>query len=263
MMPNLSRKGFLRTALAAGVAPMVLPPLRLYGAADAIRVLILTGANNHDWRATTEALKAVLAENPRFAVSVTETPWDMKPADLAGYDVLLSNWNTFGKTGEDIRRHEWGDAMKAAFLDWFKGGGGFFVLHSGSCLFYDWDDFQRLAAGAWGDGTFHPHNQTFTLNIADTAHPVTRGMADFETFDEPWQRVTNPNPNRRVLVSGIVSKEGKGSGEAEPFAFATETGKGRCFTLLLGHDARMILGSPGCRKLILRGTEWAATGEVR
>ncbi|MCL1921721.1 MAG: ThuA domain-containing protein [Kiritimatiellaeota bacterium] len=231
--------------------------------ADKIRVLILSGANNHDWKSTTAALRTTLAANPRFAVSVTETPWAMKPADLAGYDVLISNWNTFGMKPEDVKKHEWNDEMKAAFLAWFTNGGGFFVLHSGSCIFYDWDDFQRLAGGAWGEGTFHPHNQKFTLNIIDKEHPVTKGMTDFETFDEPWQKLTNPNPKRRVLVSGIVSKENKGSGEPEPFVFVTETGKGRNFTLMLGHDAQTILSSLGCKKLILRGTEWAATGAVK
>jgi type 1 glutamine amidotransferase len=231
--------------------------------ADKVRVLILTGANNHDWKATTAALKTAFAANPRFAVTVTETPWGMNPADLANYDVLISNWNTFGKKDEERKQYEWDGAMKAAFLKWFKDGGGFFVLHAGSSMFYDWDDFQKLTAGAWGAETFHPHNQTFTLNIVDKEHPITKGMADFSTFDEPWQKISNPNPQRHVLISGVVSKENKGSGEAEPFAFVTHTGKGRCFTLLLGHDGQMIANSPECKKLILRGTEWAATGTVK
>ena len=242
-------------------APAV-PPVAI-NPADRVRVLILTGSNNHDWKTTTEALKTVLAANPRFAVSVTETPWSMKPADLAAYDVLFSNWNTWDKKDEERKQYEWNAEMKAAFLKWFTDGGGFFVLHAGSSMFYDWDEYQKLTAGTWGAETFHPHNQKFTLNIADTAHPITKGMTDFETFDEPWQKISNPNPNRHVLVSGVVSKENKGSGEVEPFAFVTETGKGCCFTLLLGHDAQMILNSPGCRTLILRGTEWAATGAVK
>ena len=232
-------------------------------ATDRIRVLILTGANNHDWKSTTEVLKTAFAADPRFAVTVTEKPWDMKPADLANYDVLLSNWNTFGKKEDERKQYEWNDEMKAAFLRWFKNGGGFFVLHAGSSMFYDWSEYQMLTAGTWGEGTFHPHNQTFALNIVDKEHPVTKGMTDFETFDEPWQKISNPNPNRHVLVSGIVSKENKGSGEVEPFVFITETEKGRCITLLLGHDAQMIQNSPSCKKLILRGTEWAATGAVK
>ena len=224
-----------------------------------IRVLLLSGANNHNWQATTAALKAIFAESPKFFVTVTEKPWEMKPADLAGYDLIFSNWNTFGK-GKDAP--EWSAEMKAAFMAWIKKGGGFVVMHAGGCLFYDSEEFQALTGGAWEKGTFHPHMQNFTVNIADKEHPVTRGMKDFETFDEPWQKTGNRNPNRHVLVSGVVSKENKGSGEPEPFAWVTEVGKGRCFNLVLGHDVKA-LGNAGCRTLILRGAEWAATGEVR
>jgi len=241
----------------------VAAPPAAVDAADKIRVLVLSGANNHNWKETTKALQTVLAANPRLAVTVTETPWGMKPADLANYDVLLSNWNTWDKKEEERKQYEWDGAMKTAFLAWINNGGGFFVLHSGSSMFYDWDEYQKLTAGAWGPETFHPHNQTFTLNIVDKEHPITKGMTDFQTFDEPWQKISNPNPKRHVLISGVVSKENKGSGEVEPFAFVTESGKGRCFTLMLGHDAQMILNSPNCKKLILRGTEWAATGVVR
>ena len=224
-----------------------------------LRVLLLTGANNHNWQATTAALKEIFAESPKFFVTVNEKPWEMKPSDLASCDLIFSNWNTFGK-GKDAP--EWSAEMKAAFMAWIKKGGGFVVMHSGGCLFYDWDEFQSLTGGAWEKGTFHPHMQNFTVNIADKEHPVTRGMKDFETYDEPWQKTGNRNPNRHVLVSGVVSKENKGSGEPEPFAWVTEVGKGRCFNLVLGHDIKA-LGNAGCRTLILRGAEWAATGVVK
>jgi hypothetical protein len=38
-------------------------------------------------------------------------------------------------------------------------------------------------------------------------------------------------------------------------------GKGRCFALLLGHDARTMQNA-GFQALLVRGTEWAATGKV-
>lgn len=225
--------------------------------AGKIRVLLLTGANNHDWKATTAALLKLFEAAPAFAVTVNETPWEMTPDALEGYALVFSNWNTYGPD-----KREWTNGMKAGFMAWVKRGGGFFVLHAGGSLFYDWDEFQALTGGSWEKGTFHPHRQTFTVNIADTAHPVTRGLADFETFDEPWQRVANRNPARRVLATATISRENKGSGEPEPFLWVTQAGQGRGLTLLLGHDARA-LGAPGCQALILRGAEWAATGDVK
>ena len=230
--------------------------------ASAIRVLLLTGANNHSWQETTAALTALFAQDPRFAVTVNERPWEMKPADLQGYNLVFSNWNTFGKKDDEKRAFEWNEAMRAAFMEWVRKGGGLFVLHSGGCLFYDWEAFQSLTGGAWEKETFHPKMQTFRVTLADKAHPVTKGMADFDTFDEPWQHIGNHNPSRRVLATGVVSKENGGSGDPEPFAFVTELGQGRCFNLVLGHDAQALCNA-GCRTLVLRGAEWAATGEVR
>jgi len=229
---------------------------------DKMRVLLLTGANNHNWQETTAALTNLFAQDPRFTVAVNDRPWEMKPADVQGYDLVFSNWNTFGKRDEEKRTFEWDEATRAAFLEWVRNGGGLFVLHSGGCLFYDWVAFQSLTGGAWEKETFHPKMQTFRVNLADKAHPVTRGMADFETFDEPWQHIGNRNPSRHVLATGVVAKENGGSGEPEPFAFVTELGKGRCFNLVLGHNAQA-LGNAGCRTLILRGAEWAATGSVK
>lgn len=91
-----------------------------------LRVLLMTGANNHNWQETTAALKSLLAESPKFFVTVTEKPWEMKPADLEGRDLIFNNWNTYGKD-----KREWSAEMKAAFMAWVKRGGGFFVLHAG------------------------------------------------------------------------------------------------------------------------------------
>ena len=224
-----------------------------------IRVLILTGANNHAWKETTTAIQAIFATAPRYVVTVHEHPWEMKPADLANYDLLFSNWNTFGLNDDQKHSHEWNASMRQAFLDWIKNGGGFFVLHAGGCLFYDWADFQALTGGAWEKETFHPKRQRFVVHLADAKHPAMRGLSDFETFDEPWQRIANRNPNRHVLATGVIPREQGGSGETEPFAFTTELGQGRCFNLVLGHDVEA-LSNPICRALILRGAEWAATG---
>src|SRR4051812_272376 len=43
-------------------------------AADPIRVLIVDGRNNHDWRRTTESLAATLKATGRFAVDVSTVP---------------------------------------------------------------------------------------------------------------------------------------------------------------------------------------------
>ena len=77
---------------------LALAALSCFAAADVkSRVLILSGANNHDWKQTTPAIKAALEETGRFEVDVEENVIDLKPEAFAPYAVMLSNFNTFGK----------------------------------------------------------------------------------------------------------------------------------------------------------------------
>jgi type 1 glutamine amidotransferase len=230
--------------------------------ASQIRVLLLSGANNHNWQETTESLKKVLAKNPKFAVTVTETPWDMTPDSLASCDVVFFNWNTFGKD-----KREWSQPMKDAFIPWVKKGGGVFIFHAGGSIFYNWPEFMSLIGGTWEKGTYHPKQQEYTVRIENADHPITKGMKDFVTFDEPWQKLSNRNPDRKMLASTTIPKEkteksGGGTGEPEVMAMTTELEKGRCFNLVLGHNGKSI-ENEGCTALILRGTEWAGTGNVK
>ena len=71
--------------------------------AEKIRVLLIDGQNNHDWRATTPLLKSELESTGRFTVDVSShlKPGDRPgkvetapfPPDLGKYDVLVSNYN--------------------------------------------------------------------------------------------------------------------------------------------------------------------------
>ncbi|MEI7946808.1 MAG: ThuA domain-containing protein [bacterium] len=255
--------------LAIGAAAKVLAPVKPAPAAPVakaapgqIRVLLLSGANNHNWSETTASLKKVYASNPKFFVTVNEAPWDMTPDSLTSCDVVFFNWNTFGKD-----KREWSQAMKDAFIPWVKKGGNVVIFHAGGSIFYNWPEFMSLIGGTWEKGTFHPAQQEYTVKISNPDHPITKGMKDFVTFDEPWQKLSNRNPDRKVLATTTIPKEktgkiGGGSGEPEVMAMTTELEKGRCFNLVLGHSGKSI-ENEGCTALILRGTEWAATGAVK
>lgn len=255
--------------LAAGAAAKAVTPVKPAPAAPVaqaapgqIRVLLLTGANNHNWQETTASLKKVYATNPKFFVTVNESPWDMTPDMLASCDVVFFNWNTFGKD-----KREWSQVMKDAFIPWVKKGGNVVIFHAGGSIFYNWPEFMSLIGGTWEKGTFHPAQQEYTVKIANPDHPITKGLKDFVTFDEPWQKLSNRNPDRKVLATTTIPKEktgkiGGGSGEPEVMAMTTELEKGRCFNLVLGHSGKSI-ENEGCTALILRGTEWAATGTVK
>ena len=59
----------------------------------AIRVLIFSGRNNHDWRTTTPFLRKALVQSGRFDVRVEEEPAGITEATLAAYDVLVLDYD--------------------------------------------------------------------------------------------------------------------------------------------------------------------------
>ena len=224
------------------------------GQAAPRRVLILSGANNHDWRATTPVLREILGSTGRWAVEVSTNVAALTPASFAPYDVILSNFNTFGQKDPGA---VWNAEVRAAFLDHIRKGKGFVAVHAGSSVFYDWPEFQQLAGTSWGQRTGHGQPHTNEVHLA-AAQPIVTGLADFATFDEFWQ-TTELAPGTEVLATVAPKEEFGGTGRPEPIALATRLGAGRGFTLLLGHDVRA-MNNPGFKRLLLRGVAWAATG---
>ncbi len=215
---------------------------------DKIQVLIMTGQNNHDWETTTPALKQILDEAGRFSVDVITDPEKLTAQGLAACDVLISNWNGYGGK----KPQPWSDALKSAYVEFVRNGGGHVVIHAGSSSFYDWDDYQAICIATWKDGTGHKAIHEFDVRISDDSHPITRGMKKFKTTDELWFR-----PHVQLGAKVIAESFSKTTGKWEPTALVSQFGKGRCFTLLLGHDAKT-MQSDGFKSLLTKGTEWAA-----
>ena len=244
------RRLLARTALLlVGLVP--------WAGAAPLRVLILSGANNHDWRATTPVLQATLEAGGLCQVRVTENPADLRPGDLEGLEVVLGNFNLFPKKDA---RPVWDLPMRAAFSAWIRQGHGFVAVHAGSSIFYDWPEFQILAGTAWGRTSRHAKMHPNTVVILPVDHPVTAGVTDFETRDEFWEGSILAT-GARVLATVTPRVYFGGSGKPEPIALATTVGAGRGFTLLLGHDAAAMKNA-GFVRLLRSGTEWAATGAV-
>ena len=228
------------------------------GADAKLRVLILSGANNHDWKATTPAIKATLEESGRFVVDVEDQVMAMKPETFAPYAAIVSNFNTFG-TDAPVTK-DWDAATKKGFLDHIAKGHGLVIVHAGSSVFYDWPEFQNLACGTWNDGTSHGaiHLNRVTFNDQDS--PITQGLEPFWIRDEFWQKILVA-PAAKALASVTPEPASNGSGKPENILFTTETGGGRGFALFLGHDASAMQNT-AWRTLLQRGTEWAASGKA-
>lgn len=218
------------------------------------RLLIITGANNHDWKATTPYLKEVL-EKGGFAVDLEQDPDAPALADaakLAAYQAIVLNLN---------RNPRWSGDREANFLEFVKKGGGLVVVHAADNAFPGWDEYDKLVGGTWRSkgtiyperGTYHPPYGPFQVEIVDDDHPITRGVKSFTTTDEMYTNLRLQD-NIRVLARGTQPSVSK----PQPMLFVSEYGRGRMFQTALGHDLKA-MKTPEFVETLVRGTRWAAT----
>jgi type 1 glutamine amidotransferase len=225
-------------------------------AADAkkIKVLLVTGddvAPAHNWREMADATREVLDKSGKFDVKVCEDAaiLESKKA-LDRYDVVfLSLYNAKTPTLSD--------GAKENLLSFVKEGKGFTVSHLSSASFKEWPEFKSLCGRNWVMGkSGHGPRSVFKAEIKDKENPITKGMESFETDDELYAKLEGDLP-----IQVLVTADSDWSKKTEPLAFTLECGKGRVFHEAFGHDGKAVK-NPSVQKLIVRGTEWAATGKV-
>lgn len=243
----------------------------------AIRALILSGRNNHDWRETTPALRQLLVETGRFDVRVNEEPAGMTPETLAAYQVVVLDYNG----------PRWGIGAEKALEEFVARGGGLVVVHGAGYAFSGlpvlgdghvrmdilepaWTEYARMIGGVWcldAPATSHAPRHTFTVKFVDREHPVAQGVGtEFVTNDELYHQL-RMREDAHVLATAFDDAANKwpngkgGTGRDEPVLWTVAYGKGRVFHTTLGHDAAA-MRNPGFRATFTRGVEWAATGGV-
>ncbi|NOU64633.1 hypothetical protein GC096_11390 [Paenibacillus sp. LMG 31461] len=233
-----------------------------------INVLLITGANNHDWRRSSSFCRELLEQTKRFCVTVTENPSET----LADRDKLKQ----YGLFLIDYNGPRWGELAEGNFGLCVNNGTGVVFLHASNNAFKGWTAYESMLGLAWetgvsGHGEFHE----FEVDIVEQEHPVCKGLTRFLTFDELYHRmVPRHGVSYRTLATAYSALEQKGTGSHEPVAIALEYGKGRIFHLLLGHVwphdfngthkgfGMYALENQGFQTLFVRGCEWSATGEV-
>ena len=250
-------------------------------AADKIKVLIVDGQNNHNWKMTTPMLRQIIEEPGLFTVDVSTAPakgtdgWQPKFSD---YAVLVSNYN-----GEP-----WSAATQEAFEKFVRSGGGFVAVHAADNSFPEWKAYnEMIGVGGWGgrteksgpylrwrDGKWthdlspgrggsHGKQHEFVLNNRAPQHPIMQGLpaAFMHRQDELYDRLRGPAKDVTVLASAMAQPDKGGSGEEEPLLMAIPYGKGRVFHTALGHGEEAV-HCVAFAVTFQRGTEWAATGKV-
>ena len=228
-----------------------------------IRVLILTGRNNHNWRETTLMLQQVLEASGKFHVDTTVPPQGLTRENLSNYDVILSDWNSWG-AGSKKAEAAWTAATRQAYLDFVRSGKGHVTVHAGGSSFYEgWPGYREVSLVYWNPGvTGHGRQHEFKVRIDKPDHPLVAALEGFTMRDELWNK-PGVVQGATVLASAYSDKQHEpgGTNQWEPSVVAATYGQGRCFATLLGHDAK-IMENKGFQQLLIRGVQWAATGKV-
>ena len=260
------------------------------------KTLIITGQNNHNWKASSPVLKQILDETGLFSSEIIITPdkgGDMSTfnPDFSKYKLVVLDYNDQnpgGKNGD-----AWTGKTNTAFLEFVENGGGVVVYHAADNAFPSWKEYNEMTGlGGWGDrnqkdgpyvyyknnqlvtdtsagiGGSHGNRREFLVRTRIADHPITRGLPArwFHGTDELYSQLRGPAKNMQILATAFAdSAAGGGTMRDEPVLMTITYGKGRIFHTVLGHADEG--GGPamqcvGFITTLQRGAEWAATGEV-
>ncbi|MFH0962926.1 MAG: ThuA domain-containing protein [Planctomycetota bacterium] len=217
------------------------------------KVLLFGGGAVHDWRKACPILRRYLVAIDGFAVDYVKEDYDVFLAErIAHYDLAVL-YHTCG---------ELTSARKTGLLEWLAGGKGLVGVHGAADSFTASPDYVAMIGGVF---RAHPFLREYVVSLADTKHPVTRGIEgrvvkhwekwpvyEYPVVDE--QYLVDYDPRIHVLASAIFR------GKAWPVAWTKGWGKGKVFYLALGHNPQACRSS-FFRDLLIGGAVWAADGK--
>ncbi|MCX5685618.1 MAG: ThuA domain-containing protein [Planctomycetota bacterium] len=290
-------RGLFLVALAVLVAAWAAPA----PAADAakINLLIIDGQNGHKWAETTPVIKEMLEKTGRFTVEVLTSPpalaktaddaakqankdaWAKFKPDFSKYQVVLSNY-----CGQP-----WPEDVQKSFEKFVNDGGGFVAYHFCIAAFKEWDAYNQMIGIGWkpadfgeglalddsgkeihrakgeGAGGSHGAAHPFEIIVRDKESPIMKGLPEkwMHISDELYGSLRGPAKNVHILCTAFsikdADKQKPGTGMHEPIAWTVPFGKGRVFVTVLGHAVPETT-APDSVTILVRGCEWAATGQV-
>jgi type 1 glutamine amidotransferase len=222
-----------------------------------IKVLIVDGVSNHNWKLNTKLLRGLLEPTGLFDVAVSTSPptaaspgWDTWRPKFSDYDVVLQTYNNIQ------RGPVWPEEVKASFVDFVKQGGGVFIYHSANNAFADWPEYNDIIGLGWrpvsygtalqmsadgkitplppgqGRATSHaPRSDVLVHTLGD--HPIHQGLPKvwLTPLLEVYYDARGPAQNVQVLSYGQDPR----FKDYWPLEWTVTYGKGRVYASSFGH----------------------------
>ncbi len=286
-------KGFLLIGLWLGA--MGVSAAAPDAPAKKIRVLVVDGFSNHDWRKTTALLQGILEPTGLFETVVSTCPpatdvaafraW--RPA-FAASDVVIQTCNDINHSGP-----AWPAAVQADFERFVREGGGVYIFHSAQNAFAYWPAYNQIIGLGWrpvsygtaleiggegniirvppgeGRGTGHAPNADVVVRLLGQ-HPIHDGMP--RAWKTPHLEVyfdaRGPAENVEVLSFARDPR----FEQNWPIEWTVRYGAGRVYVATFGHVWRDGAGNTdpqaeamrcvGVQTNIVRALQWLAQRPV-
>jgi len=219
-----------------------------------IRILVVTGGHAYK----TEQFNQMLARlGPDITYEIAGFPkaFDMfLPENRDKYDVLV-----FYHMWQKIT-----DAQEEVFAECISQGKPVVALHHSICAFDDWPEYWNIIGGKYchkptniKGKEYQPcsyiHDVHFNVKVTEIEHPVTKGVSDFEIFDETYKGYYVEEG-----VTPLLTTEDPSSNSI--IGWTKKYNKARIVVLQSGHDVPTF-ENPHFRKLLKQAVIFASTGK--
>ena len=256
---------------------------------EKLNILLVGGliTVEHQGRLITARLRELLEATGRFNVVYTEELRNIGPDYLEPYDALFIDYDGKFFPTESSRR--FGEKTEAAIFDFVAKGKGIVFYHSSVWVDAHWpDEWRKLLGGHCSmseAGRRCPKDDLF-VEVTDPDDPITKDIDAkwMNVFDDLFSPVIiHPEARMHVLCSiyddvefyrlpwwppkhhPVDIPDGKlenlpGINQYTPVIWKNLYGEGRVFVTTIGHWEA--LDRFNFITMLVRGTEWAASGEV-
>ena len=220
-----------------------------------IRILVVTGGHGYEKVQFNEML-ASLGKNITSQIVEFPAAFDQfLPENRRNYDVLV-----FYHMWQKITPEQ-----EKTFANCISEGKPLVVLHHSICAFDEWPEYWNIVGGKYFHKTTtvdgkeyaactYIHDIHFMVNVVNRKHPVTKGVKDYDTFDETYKGY--------YVASGvdpILTTTEKSSNPV--IGWTWHYGKARVVTLQSGHAAPTFRDA-NFRKLLKQAIEWSYKGRT-
>jgi hypothetical protein len=198
------------------------------------KALIITGQNNHNWKASSPVLKQILDETGMFTSEIMITPekgGDMTTfnPEFSKYDLVVLDYNEQVPGGNN--GDKWTAKTDTAFLKFVRNGGGVVVYHAADNAFPGWKEYNKIIGlGGWGNrneksgpyvyykgneivrddtskgiGGTHGARSEFIVKTRNFDHPITKGLPVnwLHGNDELYSLMRGPAENMEILATAF------------------------------------------------------------